>query len=561
VLGLGEEDIVLKKFPASLLIVFALAAGAPAQHKHNPDQKVDMARAPLLKGVGDIDHPVSTKNKEAQQFFNQGLALIYAFNHLEAERAFVQAQKLDPKLAMAWWGQALALAPNINDPITPDRAGRAYQAIQIAIKKQKNASKAERDYIQTLAQRYSPDKNADRVKLDLVYAKAMGELAKRQPNDPDAQTLYASALMETMPWDYYQPNGDPKPEILVVQKTLEDTMKRWPNHTGAHHLYIHAVEASSTPNRGEPSADVLGGLAPIAGHLVHMPSHIYLRVGRWEDAAEANRKASKADEDYIAQCRAQGLYPVMYYPHNLHMGSFAASMQGGQQEAVGLAYKMAAKIPAAVGDEAPHWGNIFTSLPVMADLRFGKWEDILKYPQPPNKLLGSNAIWHYGRGVALIRTGKADDADKELEAIKKIAEDPGLKDQKMGNNEVAKIVAMSQNSLAGELAASRKQYEAAVSALEKAVEVQDTLHYNEPEDWYIPMRHSLGAVLLDAGRAADAEKVYREDLKRHPKNGWALRGVAESLRAQGKTEEANQAEADFTAAWTHADVKIAKSWF
>jgi tetratricopeptide (TPR) repeat protein len=389
----------------------------------------------------------------------------------------------------------------------------------------------------------------------------MGELAKRQPNDPDAQTLYASALMETMPWDYYQPNGEPKQEILIVQKKLEDTMKRWPNHTGAHHLYIHAVEASSTPNRGEPSADVLGGLAPTAGHLVHMPSHIYLRVGRWEDAAEANRKASKSDEDYIAQCRAQGLYPVVYYPHNLHMGSFAASMQGGQQEAVGLAYKMRAKIPSEVGDEVPHWGNVFTALPVMADIRFGKWEDILKYEQPSRKLIGSNAIWHFGRGIALIRTGKAEDAEKELEAIKELSTDAGVKDQKMGNNEVAKILDIAQNGLAGELAASRKQYDAAVSALEKAVAVQDTLHYNEPEDWYVPMRHSLGAVLLEAGRPWDAEQVYREDLKHHPRNGWALKGLVQALRAQNKDQEGERAESEFEQAWKHADVKIAKSWF
>lgn len=551
----------MRKFAAVFLLSLTLAVVAVAQHQHQLDKSVDMSRAPILKGVGDINHPVSTKNKQAQQYFNQGIALIYAFNHLEAERAFVQAQKLDPKLAMAWWGQALALAPNINDPITPDRAGKAYAAIQTALEKSKNAPQAERDYIVALAKRYSPDKNADRTKLDVEYAKAMGELAKKYPNDPDAQVLYASALMETMPWDYYQPNGEPKPEILVVQKTLETTMKRWPNHTGAHHLYIHAVEASSTPDRGERSADVLGGLAPTAGHLVHMPSHIYLRVGRWEDAAEANRKASLADENYIAQCRAQGLYPISYYPHNLHMGSFAASMQGGSAEAIALANKMKAKIPAEVGEEMPFWGNIFTSLPVLANIRFGKWEEILKYPQPSSKLLASNAIWHYGRGLALIRTGKADDAEPELEAIKKIAGDPALKDQKQGNNEAGKIVAIAEQALAGELAASRKQWDTAITALEKAVEVQDSLHYNEPEDWYIPMRHSLGAVLLEAGRPGDAEKVYREDLKRHPKNGWALRGLADSLREQGKTDDAQEIESEFATAWKQADVKIEGSWF
>lgn len=540
------------------LLLFA--AVAIAQHKHELDQKVDMSRAPLLKGVGDIKHPVSTKNAMAQKFFNQGIALIYAFNHLEAERAFVQAQQLDPKLAMAWWGQALALAPNINDPITPDRAEKAYAAIQTAVKKiNKSTPRVERDYIMTLSRRYSADKNADRTQLDLNYAKEMGALAKKYPNDPDMQTLYASAVMETMPWDYYQPNGDPKPEILTVQKTLEATMKRWPNHTGANHLYIHAVEASSTPGRGTVSADKLGALAPSAGHLVHMPSHIYLRTGRWNDAVLVNRKAALADEDYISQCRAQGIYPVAYYPHNLHMGAFAAGMEGGSTEAIALANKMNDKVPAEIEEQIPFWGNIVTSMPVLAMVRFGKWDDILKYPEPSSKLIVSGAIWHYGRGLALIRTGKADSADEDLAAIQKIAADPALKEARIGNNDGEKAVAIAENGLAGELAASRKDYERAIDFLRKSVAVQDSLHYNEPEDWYIPMRHSLGAVLLEAGRPADAESVYREDLKHHPKNGWSLFGLSKALRAQNKNDEAEKAEAQFATAWMNADVKIAAS--
>lgn len=551
-----------QRFLTVVCLSLCLAGWSAAQHKHEMDQKVDMSRAPLLKGVGDINHPVSTKNKQAQQFFNQGIALIYAFNHLEAERAFVQAQQLDPKLAMAWWGQALALAPNINDPMTPDRAEKAYAAIQIAIKKlNKKTPAVERDYIRTLAKRYSPDKDADRSALDVTYAKAMGELAKKYPDDPDAQTFYASALMETMPWDYYQPNGDPKPEIVIVQKTLEATMQRWPNHTGANHLYIHAVEASSTPDRGTTSADKLGGLAPAAGHLVHMPSHIYLRTGRWEDAAAVNRKATLADEDYITQCRAQGIYPVAYYPHNLHMGSFAAGMEGGSTEAITLANKMNAKVPAEISDQMPFWGNIVTSMPVLAMVRFGKWDDLLRYAEPPSKLMVSDAIWHYGRGMALIRTGKAIDAEADLAAIRKIAADPTVKEMKMGNNDGVKLIAIAENALAGELAASRKDYGKAVEFLTAAVASQDSLHYNEPEDWYFPMRHALGVMLLDAGRPADAEQVYRKDLEQHRQNGWALFGLAKALRAQGKNDEAEKAEAQFAVAWMHADVKIAASSF
>jgi tetratricopeptide (TPR) repeat protein len=550
---------MLRRLLGLPLFFLVIVVGATAQHKHEASLSVDMGRAPLLKGVGDINHPVSTKNPDAQRFFNQGLALIYAFNHLEAERAFVQAQKLDPKLAMAWWGQALALAPNINDPITPDRADKAYAAIQTALQKSKGAPAAERDNITTLAKRYSPDKNADRAKLDVNYSKAMDDLARKYPDDPDAQTLYASALMETMPWDYYEANGDPKPEIIAAQKTLEATIKRWPNHTGANHFYIHAVEASSTPDRGEPSADRLGVLAPSAGHLVHMPSHIYLRVGRWEDAAEVNRKAALADEDYISQCHAQGIYPVMYYPHNLHMGSFAAAMKGGSTEAIALANKMAAKVPEVVSEEMPSWGNLVTSMPVMAMVRFGKWEDVLKYPEPSQKLLASVAIWHFGRGVALVRTGKATEAESELGAIKKIAADPSLKVMKVGFNDGSKVVSIAENGLAGELAASRKQYDIALVSLGKAVTIQDSFHYNEPEDWYFPMRHMLGAVLLEAGRPADAEQLYRKDLEQHPHNGWALYGLAKSLRAQGKDDGAELAEAQFATAWAYADVKLLAS--
>jgi tetratricopeptide (TPR) repeat protein len=338
-------------------------------------------------------------------------------------------------------------------------------------------------------------------------------------------------------------------------------MKRWPNHTGANHYYIHAVEASSTPDRGQPSADKLGALAPTAGHLVHMPSHIYLRVGRWEDAAEVNRKAARADEDYISQCRAQGIYPVAYYPHNLHMGSFAAAMQGGSQEAISLANKMVEKIPAEVGDQMPSWGNIFTSIPVLSMVRFGRWDDLLKYPQPSSKLLVSDAIWHYGRGLAMLRTGKSERAQEELAEMKKIAANPALKESPIGFNSGETIVAIAENGLIGEIAASRKQYDEAVSALQKAVAAQDSLHYNEPEDWYFPMRHALGAVLLDAGRASEAEKVYRDDLKVHRHNGWALFGLAKALRAQGKNDDAAKTEAEFATQWTHADVKLTSSAF
>jgi len=542
------------------LLFLALSTPAFCQHDHRLND-VDMSRAPLLKGLGDIHHKVSTENELAQKYFDQGLALDYAFNHAEAERAFIHAQKLDPKLAMAWWGQALVLGSNINDPVTPEREDKAYAAIQKAKELSASVSASDKDYIDALAVRYSNEKERDRAKLDRAYSDALAALAKKYPDDPDAITLHGASLMEMMPWDYYLTNGDPKPEIVTAQQEFETVIKRWPRHTGAPHYYIHAVEASSTPERGLPSAEILGSLAPAAGHLVHMPSHIYVRTGHYYDAMRVNESAVAADEDYISQCRAQGIYPVRYYPHNMHMLSFAAAMEGRSQEAIANASKIVTKVPADMAVEHPALGNMFVPLRTMAMLRFGHWDEVLALPEPNAKLLIADAIWRYGRGVAFVRTGKLEDAGKELAAIDTIAANPDLEHQYLRRADGETLVSIAQNALAGELAENSKQYDAAIATLEKAVAAQDSLHYSEPEDWYFPVRHVLGAVLLEANRPAQAEKVYLKDLEQHRENGWALYGLAKALRAQGKNDDAERAKARFGAAWMHADVKITASRF
>jgi len=543
-----------------LYLLLLASSLAFAQHDHRLND-IDMSRAPLLHGVGDIHHHVSTKSEKAQEFFDQGLSLDYAFNHVEAERAFIQAQKLDPTLAMAWWGQALVLGPNLNDPITPEREAKAYAAIQKAKDLSPHATAEERALIDALAKRYSNEKDHDRARLDHDYAIAMDLVVQKFPNDPDARTLYGASWMETMPWDYYEQGGKLKPEIKLAEDEFEYVMKRWPRHTGAHHFYIHAVEASSTPERGLHSAAVLGSLAPSAGHLVHMPSHIYVRTGAYEDAAQVNRNAILADESYITQCQAQGIYPAVYYPHNMHMLTFATAMEGNSQEAIATAKKMVSKVPPEIADGIPQLGNLFVPLPMVTLLRFGHWDEVIAYPKPSDKLLIATATWHYAHGVALLRTDKVTEAEQDLAAIKAISINPDLPSQHARHTGAASMVAIAENELAGEIAADKHHFDEAIAYLEKAVAAQDALPYTEPEDWYSPTRDVLGAVLLEANRPADAEKVYLRDLEQHRENGWSLYGLAEALRALHKNDEATNIQARFNAAWTHADVKLTASRF
>jgi tetratricopeptide (TPR) repeat protein len=389
----------------------------------------------------------------------------------------------------------------------------------------------------------------------------MGGVVKRFPNDLDAATMYAEALMDLRPWNYWMRDGRPYAETAEIVATLEKVLARKPDHPGANHYYIHAMEATKTPEKAEAAADRLGTLMPGAGHMVHMPSHIYQRVGRYADAEAANEEAIKADEDYIAQCRAQGLYPMAYYPHNIHFLWFAASAEGRSQAAIGSARKVAAKVSDETLDQLPLLAG-FRVVPWYALTRFGKWNEMLAEPAPADRFLYLNGTWHYARGLAFLGKGQPDEAEKELAALRRIAADPALNYTLFSPNMAAAILSAAPEVLAGELAARRQDYDAAVAHIERAVRLEDGLVYTEPSEWHYPPRQALGAVLLAAGRANEAETVYWEDLRRNPENGWSLFGLAQALRAQpGRVNEAAAAQARFDKAWTRADVTLTASRF
>ena len=544
----------------SIAFVLALAAGGCSKAPSEPPL------APLLDRAGDLHYPVSTSVGEAQRYFDQGLTLVYAFNHDEAERSFREAARRDAKLAMAWWGVALALAPNINDPLPdPDREKKAWEAISRARELAEGASEKERALIEALAARHSGADEIDRPALNRAYADAMAVLAAHYPDDVDILVLRADAVMNTMPWDYWLDGGrTPKPETEPALAAIERALELNPRHPGANHLYIHAVEASTDPDRAVPAAERLGGLVPIAGHLVHMPAHIWIRVGRYDDAVEANRLAIDADEDYISQCRAQGVYPVGYYPHNVHFLWAALILQGRGAESIEAARKAATRHTHDHFEAIPKFdfGHLLRGLPALTLVRFGRWDAVLAEPEPEPEMLFARATRHFARGMAHRAQGRLDEAETELAALAAIAADPVLAETKfMLNNGLDKIARVAELMLRAEIRATRKDYRAAEPLLREAAALEDSFIYSEPPDWPLPPRHSLGAVLLEAGRPAEAEKVFREDLDRHRDNGWSLFGLRQALEAQGKSGEAAEAAERFRRAWAKADVELAAARF
>ncbi len=486
--------------------------------------------APELAGLGTLEYRVTTNVPQAQRFFNQGLRLLYGFNHSEALRAFKEASRLDPNLAMAHWGQAIALGPNLNAPMSPENGRLAFRAVQLARTIAGSGSERERALVAALSLRYAADGPGNRPTLDRAYATAMSELAQRHPDDAEIQVLYADAVMNTMPWDYWQKDGKAKPEISSVIASLERIVSREPEHPGAHHYYIHVMEASATPERAEASADRLGSLMPAAGHMVHMPAHIYLRVGRYADAAEANVRAIAADEDYLSQCRAQGLYPVTYYPHNLHFLWAAATLEGRSEVAIDAARQVAAKVPHHHAG-ALAWTSDFPVTPLLAYVRFGQWKDILTEPSPPNNEPYAIGIWRYARGLAFVAEARLDRAESELAELRRVmthkASASKLKDTPLLTN-----LQIASRIVAGELAAKQARRDEAIRLLEEAVSIEDGIPYNEPPVWHQPPRQVLGALLLEAGRPADAEVVYRKDLAAISRERMvALRFVAEPRRS------------------------------
>ena len=555
---------------AAISIFLGVVAGAaPAPgHKHydTASEAIDTpspsgALAPRLQNVGAHAFPVTTRSEQAQRFINQGLNLAYGFNHAEAGRAFAEAARLDPQCAMAHWGQALVLGPNINVPMAPEDEPKALTHVRKAIALKSRASQRERDYIDALSMRYT-GKADDRKAADQAFAGAMRLLHEKYPQDLDAATIYAEALMDLRPWDYWTRAGRSYAETHAIIAALEGVLARNPNHPGALHYSIHLWEASGTPEKAEAAADRLLPLAPAAGHLVHMPGHIYQRVGRYGDAVQANQLAIAADEDYIAQCRAQGIYPLGYYPHNIHFLWFAATMNGQSKLAIEAARKTANSIPPAAVQELSVLQS-FLLAPDYALVRFGKWDEILAEPALRVDTLFTRGVRHYARGMALIRKSDFSAATREIEAVRKIAADPQLAaaPTSMSLNVADAVLRIAVEVLDGELAAARRDYPTAIAHLDKAVRLEDSLAYTEPDDWHFPIRQALGAVLLDAGRAVEAETVYWEDLRRHPMNGWSLFGLGKALRAQGKDDQAKAVEADFKKSWAHADIVLTASRF
>jgi len=517
------------------------------------------ALAPRLQNLGKHTFPVTTKSKEAQLFMNQGLNLSYAFNHAESARAFKEAARLDPNLAMAHWGQALVLGPNINSAMDPANEPLALEAIKKAVALKANASPREQAYIDALTERYS-GKAEERAARDKAYAAAMRKVYERFPEDLDAAALYAESMMDLRPWGYWSRDGQPYEGTAEVVSVIEKVIERNPNHPGALHLYIHLMESTDKVDKAEGPADRLLTLMPAAGHMVHMPAHIYQRVGRYADAARSNELAILADEDYITQCRAQGLYPMGYYPHNIHFLWFAASADGRSKLAIDSARKSATKVDEATLKQVPLLA-IFRIVPYFALTRFGRFDEMLREPAPPSFSPYATGIYQYARGISFVAKGQPDAAEQELAKLKETLKDPILDQPLFSPNTGRAVLSIAPEVLAAEIAASKKNYDVAVAHLERAVRLEDALVYTEPSEWHYPPRQALAAILLDAGRAAEAETVYWEDLKRHRNNGWSLFGVSQALRAQGKTDQAALAEARFKKSWERADVVPMNSRF
>jgi len=549
---------------------FAAACSAPATSESalaaltetERNELVERAGAPLFEGMGEHHHAITTSDADAQRYFDQGLIIDFAFNHAESVRSFRAAQQLDPECAMCYWGEALALGPNINvtfngkATMAEEDRRTAFAAIQRAVGLKAGVTEMERDAIDALATRYDGDPATEREPLDMAYADAMRTLHQKYPEDDDTAALFAESLMTTMPWNYWLDPESPKPHTVEVIDALEGVLARSPEHPLALHLYIHAVEASSSPERAELAADTLGDLVPRAGHLVHMPSHIYWRVGRYADASAANVLAADVDEAYIAACNAQGFYPAAYYPHNIHFLWAASSMEGRSAVAIDAARRVAANVQLAMIEQFPGV-EFFHTIPLLALTRFGHWNEVLAEPQPAENLAFSNAIWHYARATAMARQGDIEGARDERELLEPHLDSEQIQAIDAVDYPASRLLSIANHLVLGEIAMTAGDPEAAAAHFEMAVDIQDELPYTEPPFWYYPTRQSLGMALLAVGDSAAAEQVYRDDLAIFPRNGWSLYGLIASLKAQGKDSAEEQSRFDQT--WAQADVTLSGS--
>jgi tetratricopeptide (TPR) repeat protein len=520
--------------------------------------------ATLLEGLGDYSFPVTSSHPEVQRWFDQGLILTYGFNHDAAERTYLKATELDPDCAMCWWGAALVLGPHVNSGMDPANNQKAWQRLQRAIALAPRASEREQAFIRALSARFAENPPDDRRPLDEAYAQAAGQLVAERPDDLDAAAFHAEALMDLQPWDYYDEQLQPKGNTAEIVAILESVMARDPDHPGALHLYVHAVEASDDPQRGVAAADRLRELIPGSGHLVHMPAHIYARVGRWHDAVIANQKAIEADDAYLAMCRGnvQGLYPLGYVPHNHHFLWFAASMEGASGIAREAALQTAARVNLPELMRQPGFAGLqhYWMTPWFDRVRFGRWEEIVAEANPAPDLPYVTAIWHYAQAMAALRQQRPGDAAKHYASLSTLAADPVMETLTVWDRyPLSHAVRIAERTVSAELALARSDYRTAIAALREAVLIEDEIPYDEPPGWHAPVRQTLGVALLSASQPTEAEAVYREELRRNPSNGWSLRGLAESLRAQKRDDEAAEAEQQLAAAWANADVQPAAS--
>jgi len=545
--GSLQQEVFLKSLAVSTLLVFSCGAWA---------QGTALKPVTLMPGLGNLHHPVSTTSPEAQQFFDQGLRLVYAFNHEEAERSFRRAVELDPNLAMGWWGIALAVGPNYNMPVDPEHEKTAEYAIEKAKALDTDAPQVEKDYIDAMARRFSGAASPDYHQLDRDYSQAMRELSHKYPDDLDAATLFADSLMNLRPWKLWNADGTPAEGTNEIVATLEGVLRRDPHHMGAMHFYMHAVEASPHPERALPYADEIAALAPAAGHLVHMPAHIYERTGNYDGARAQNAAAAKADEDFAAATGSQGLYMMMYYSHNLHFGAIAASMQGRCADAKRFADRLADNLRPALKDMP--MVEPFVAMPYVISVRCEDWESALAAAEPAAQNVTLKVFWLYSRGIALVARGRTDEAlglERQLAAIEKATPHNDLY-MPPTENYTWQIYHIAHDVLAARIAAAKGDKPRAVALLRDAVAEQDKFVYDEPPDWYYPVRESLGGMLLETGDMKGAEQVFRDDLDKNPRNPRSLFGLAETLTREHRDYEASWVRQQLQSAWQGADIEL-----
>ena len=549
----------MKRFLA-FLVLLTLALGGCGRSKETASKAPPPPDEPLFEGLGPHTRAVTTKSEEAQRYFDQGLAFLFAFNHDEAIRSFRRASRCDPDCAMAYWGIAVANGPHINNPMVDStHAAAAWEALTQAQSRAGGAKDAERALIEAAGKRYADPQPADRRPLEEAYAAAMREVWRAHPRDADVGALFAEALMDLRPWDLWKPDGSPQPGTLEVLQTLEAVLALDPAHPLANHLYIHAVEASPNPEKGDAAAARLRDMEPGLGHMVHMPSHIDVRRGRWKEAELANRRAIEVDRKYREISPNQGFYRI-YMAHNHHMLAYAAMMQGESAVALEAIRNMVLGIPEAWVRENAAFVDGFMAMPLEVMMRFGRWDEILAAPEYADYLPIARALRFYARGVARAATGMVAEAEAEQKAFL-AAKARVPQEAFFGNNSANDLLNVAEHFLAGEILYRAGKQEEGISELREAARQEDAVRYDEPPDWIQPVRHALGATLLQSGRSAEAEEVYRADLKKLPGNGWSLFGLARSLRLEGKDAEAAEIETRFQKIWENADVKLSSSCF